>query len=347
MTEALAQAAFIFFSDSRLPITHRMARDDFQHVATLVSRGPTSDPSAGIFKSCDRRLVIPVDGHGRTRPSAAIPDGRFRPDLWQRFANARPSIVQTSVAELRDRDPQIMPLTFEGAVERIEETDGGRRLVVRRGWRETDALTPTTREGTALGVVWPEPWNIFLLGAAVVEALDEWARLHSILAMIERGDLAEACGRAETMLARRAIKVTAPFSLPFWDVFRVHEGDEEYLTAMELALGVSTNSVAQLHQSETFLDEIRRPLPVTVLNGLLGYVWFQVVRELHAGYVPRRCASCGRLLPAGARLRTRYCGETDHPDCYKDRKASDRRRRRHRQLTAGMSPRTSPGKKPA
>ena len=81
--------------------------------------------------------------------------------------------------------------------------------------------------------------------------------------------------------------------------------------------------------SEFLQEKLREPVPIRQTYGVLGLFWALLIEQLEEGRHFRRCGRCGRMMEGHSNKR--YCSKSDDPDCWKSRRAADRRRERARE----------------
>ncbi len=80
--------------------------------------------------------------------------------------------------------------------------------------------------------------------------------------------------------------------------------------------------------SEFLKTKLREPVPVRQTHGVLGLFWALLIEQLEDGRRFRRCERCGCMI--SGRKNKKFCGQSDDPDCWKNRRAADKRRERAR-----------------
>lgn len=89
---------------------------------------------------------------------------------------------------------------------------------------------------------------------------------------------------------------------------------------------VDVREFGQLNQSEAWRKLMTRPVPVTRAWGPIGLFWALLIQRLKSEGLVLSCERCGKILK-GTRAK-RFCNESENPECFRKRRATDRRRAR-------------------
>ena len=334
VTVKTSGSALIFFSvGDHLNDDPRHRRDALRAAQVLAAEPP--DRRVPVEMEVSRPgSVLPVDGLGRTVPGMATPDGRLGPDLWRRFADARPRL-RLDAESWRDsaegREPIGLPFpawTIAG----LALGDEGELRIGPTDPEEVDPLgsaEPTIpARSLPLWVDWPAPFDRLCAGGAALDALADRIRLDRVLALVAAGHEARAVALVETALAGRRSEVTLPSRGVFWQIAALHDGGESVCLEAVALLDVDLPDWERLQTDPDFLAAVRRPTTLPYLRGILGFIWWELLGALRAGYLPRRCAHCARALPPDATRRRRFCVRDDQDGCWQERHAARARRRR-------------------
>ena len=327
MSPQLDGTVYVFAPFSDRPANDRALRGDAHHVRELLTSRLPGERLEVDAKGCADFVLLPVDGQGRTLKSAVTPDGQLPPGLWTAFAETTPRFteVKSQGDRIFDSPPPFAPYRFErhGDVTRII-----------RGHDEIppEYMSETWSDHPAPGALpvrvdWDEPFRTLFPGVAAVEALECWGQLRRVLTEQQRGQTANALAFAETLLAPRRDEVTVRSTVDFWEISAQHDGPNAVLMEAEGSHGIGARTGEDPVAHERFQALVRKPATLPFLHGVLGYLVWLAVRDLKAGYVPRRCGRCGRILPRGARMDRRYCRQ-ENPTCFRAGKAEQARQRR-------------------
>jgi len=337
MTVYTSDAVIVFFPVTDRPHGDRDVRRDALHSREVLAASHPGTKVLVPMTGCQEAAVVPIDGQGRTVPGLLTADGLLGRNLWERFARTEPEMVldrqlweqsghgktrvQTSdtrlVLDVTRRDTESRKVELEAAYPRYSPD-----LLA-------DLATTGVEEGTLpLNLRWPEPFGDLFPGAAAVEAMVDLGNLTRVLALASEGRRREALAKADTALGQRRYDVTMPSLGVFWQIARVHDGEDSVLFDAEGSLDIEAPDWKALKSDERFLERVRTPTVMPFLVGMLGYIWWQVVEALRAGYVPRCCKACGRLLPAQVTVRRRFCSRSENLGCWRRRHRAAMKRRR-------------------
>ena len=105
-------------------------------------------------------------------------------------------------------------------------------------------------------------------------------------------------------------------------------GDAEgaILTEAESRFGVSFANLDEARKSSEWESLLASREKVTRVWGVTGLFWALLIERLDAGRRFGQCDRCGRIIHG--RKGKKYCGPGDDPDCYRRRRAADKRRGR-------------------
>ena len=71
---------------------------------------------------------------------------------------------------------------------------------------------------------------------------------------------------------------------------------------------------------------MRERVPIRRTFGIQGLFWSLLIEALEEGVTFKSCKRCGKAIQ-GRKTRA-YCGKIENPECFRERRASDRRRAR-------------------
>jgi hypothetical protein len=103
-------------------------------------------------------------------------------------------------------------------------------------------------------------------------------------------------------------------------------GIEDALFALETKLSLPFATVEEALASERFQEKMRERVPIRRAIGIQGLFWSLLIEALEEGVTFKSCKRCGKAIQ-GRKTRA-YCGKIENPECFRERRASDRRRAR-------------------
>jgi hypothetical protein len=83
-----------------------------------------------------------------------------------------------------------------------------------------------------------------------------------------------------------------------------------------------------LSRSAGFREAMAEQIELPRVWGALGLLWFVLIEALETQRGFRQCQRCGRVI--AGKSDKRFCGPDDNPECFRGRRAEDRRRSRDR-----------------
>lgn len=110
---------------------------------------------------------------------------------------------------------------------------------------------------------------------------------------------------------------------------RWHEGDQGVAFAAEARFNLSSGDGDELDKairSRPWQSVLARRVPIRRAWGALGLFWSLLLNRLEATEGFAVCERCGHL--SQGKRGKRFCGPKDNADCYRARRAEDRRRER-------------------
>lgn len=227
--------------------------------------------------------------------------------------------------------PDAESLSLNLPVERRAEPDG--RFIV--------AYSDGTVADQVVSV-WPDPI------AALMPFFTGFDELTTLKRMVEiatrsRDDPEDALRAAKEASAPYIGRGHAPRAFAWLYPTFLNSGPEAILTlAAELGvsrtdiheayLNVRTLKAAQLAEilsrSAGFREAMAEQIELPRVWGALGLLWFVFIEALETQRSFRPCQRCGRIT--AGKSDKRFCGPDDNPDCFRARRAQDRRRSRER-----------------
>ena len=107
------------------------------------------------------------------------------------------------------------------------------------------------------------------------------------------------------------------------------EGEEGALSALEVRYGLDAGSIDEASETDAWREIVMRPFPIRRAWGATGLLYGLMLDRLEQGRGFNACERCGRVLQ-GKRGK-RFCARADDIECFKARRAADRRKERYRQ----------------
>lgn len=105
-----------------------------------------------------------------------------------------------------------------------------------------------------------------------------------------------------------------------------NEGEEAALFAAEAEYDLIADGLEQGLTSSDWREVLGRAMPIRRAWGVTGLCWALLLDHLESQRSYRHCERCARLIQ-GQRNK-RFCSEEDNQDCFRGRRAEDRRRGR-------------------
>jgi hypothetical protein len=148
------------------------------------------------------------------------------------------------------------------------------------------------------------------------------------LARKSRGDLTGALLDSKAAASRYVTDgETTLWSSWFLPIFAA-EGIDGALIAAEARYDVQAANLKEVFQSEPLQQALSETVPIRRAWGAIGLFWALLLERLEEGRSFQSCERCGRIIQ-GKRGK-RFCGRDDDLQCYRQRRATDRRRERQR-----------------
>jgi hypothetical protein len=179
-------------------------------------------------------------------------------------------------------------------------------------------------------IKWPGPLlNLIPFGGGIDEINGQ-----ALMEAIARGsaqDLEGALRRARDASApyisdARTTMEAARFR-PVW----VKEGEDGLLGELYSAATGDSPFVRTLKEAmemPAWEEIMSKPVSIRRAWGPLGLFWSLLIDRLESERSFRVCELCGRVI-SGIRLK-RFCGRDDNPECFRQRRAKDKREERRR-----------------
>ena len=123
--------------------------------------------------------------------------------------------------------------------------------------------------------------------------------------MNDSGGLAEARRLANEWVS----KLTGVTAVPLdkgWLAPKLAANEPDALMNLEGRHNVVAHSLGNLRQSADFAETRKQQLPAILINGWIGYFWWELRQDLEAGLTIKTCERCGNVIRCGHRDR-RFC----------------------------------------
>lgn len=177
------------------------------------------------------------------------------------------------------------------------------------------------------------PLKGLFVGGVTLDGLHHWVKMSGVLRQA-RTDPAGALHRALT-LAGPYLSTGRSTRAKTWLQPTLSEV-EDYDLAVQRAATLGLNSARNWEEAKSSTQwraYMTEYIPVRRAWGPIGLFWVLLLERLKSAQVVNNCIRCGRKL-IGTR-RKQLCGRGDNAECYRQRRADDRRRERS-QCGAGM-----------
>jgi hypothetical protein len=185
----------------------------------------------------------------------------------------------------------------------------------------------SSNESLKLRIAWLAPFNG--MQPLVVSADDMFARAKMQEIANDSGDDQEgACARAVIEARDWVTEGQASWNEAWLQPIIATEGEVSALIAIESRFGVSAGSLEEAYKIRDLRARLSAPIPVTRAWGVPGLMWALLLDRLSAARPYRTCERCGKLL--SGRGHKRFCSAADNPECFRGRKAQDKRQGRGR-----------------
>lgn len=174
---------------------------------------------------------------------------------------------------------------------------------------------------------WPPPLRDLFSPASGADDMHACARMVA-LARKSRSDLTGALLDSKAAAGRYVTDgETTLWSSWFLPIFAA-EGIDGAVFAAEARYDVYAANLKEVFQSEPLQQALSETVPIRRAWGAIGLFWVLLLERLEEGRSFQVCERCGRIIQ-GKRGK-RFCGRNDDLQCYRQRRATDRRRERHR-----------------
>ncbi len=168
--------------------------------------------------------------------------------------------------------------------------------------------------------------GIFPTGVSL-DAMHNWAKMNGI---VQRSatDPTAALQWARTLAAPYFTEGVTTRALSWYmpTLGELREVQEVINRAASLGL-VDARVHADLRGSEAWHRAMTESVPIRRVWGPVGLFWALLIDRLEQTGARRACGLCGRVLEAARRTK-QFCGKSENPECYRRRRALDRRRER-------------------
>ena len=247
--------------------------------------------------------------HGSARANVMARIGPH-PDCWSAAAAASSVAPVVSTSSTNITGPP-GPLTAA--------KHGSVPVVTRRGNEEPRSLHTIIKWPQPLTALFPPGSGIGDLHAlAIAKKIAEQSQTDMKSSLREaRIQVAMYVSDGETDLLRH-------WFLPLY----AKEGETGALFAAETRFGLSAHSLDEAVQSENWRRVLNQSVPVRRAWGATGLLWALFLERLEERRVFRNCERCGRIIHG--KKGKRFCNHEDDAQCYRRRRANDRRRERDR-----------------
>lgn len=176
---------------------------------------------------------------------------------------------------------------------------------------------------------WPEPFNEMFPFGGSMDLMFHKALIKRCIEDLNEGKpgvLDEIASWASRFTSQGWTTLELAYIAPTLEA----RGSKGLLTDIEGKYDIVTESLRELFSHADYCSKFRHQVDIPRVFGWLGYFWWelnQVVNESKE-HVPI-CERCGWVLQ-GTRKK-RYCGPNDNLECFRSRRAEDKRKERQRQ----------------
>jgi len=113
----------------------------------------------------------------------------------------------------------------------------------------------------------------------------------------------------------------------FWPTVLDPNSGEEGIRCIATNFGLpSTRTLEELRGIKQFDEWLEEKIPIRRVWGTLGLFWALLLEHLQAHQTFHGCKRCDRTIRGNTTKQ--YCSAEDNPECYRERRANDRRRER-------------------
>lgn len=180
--------------------------------------------------------------------------------------------------------------------------------------------------------LWPGMLRcLFPLGAGP-DAIAAQGRMVAVMEESQSNPVA-ALAKAQALASGYLAEATVAERYLVWYPLLIQHGEEAVLQQIAFKLDCRFASLAEAVACEKVQELFSRPVTTRRAYGALGLFWALLLDQLEKGKGFSRCKRCGRVIQA--RPNKKYCGKDDELQCFRARRASDRRRERARRRTRG------------
>ena len=126
-------------------------------------------------------------------------------------------------------------------------------------------------------------------------------------------------------------KLTGVTAVPLdkgWLAPKLAANEPDALMNLEGRHNVVAHSLDNLSQFADFAATRKQQLPAILINGWIGYFWWELRQDLEAGLTIKTCERCGNVIRCGHRDR-RFCTRDEDIDCFRTGNREAQRRRRN------------------
>jgi hypothetical protein len=181
------------------------------------------------------------------------------------------------------------------------------------------------RKGIPLVFYWPSPISSILpLGGTLDEVLAN-ARMREV-AKKSREDSQAALEIALASAGPFVSEGMAALDDLWFFPILVEEGEQAALFAVETAYDISFKTSDELYDSQDWQTLCRKRLPVRRVFGAMGLFWALLLECLEERRGFQTCDRCERIIRGNKKKQ--YCGREDNLECFRARRAKDKRRSR-------------------
>jgi hypothetical protein len=170
---------------------------------------------------------------------------------------------------------------------------------------------------------WPSPFDQFFPHGGGADLLACYEQIRE-------------CAQTPGMLPSKVLSMAEPYFSEgesteadcwFWPRLCA-DGETNILADVESKFDWHGESLSALFQNLDFQRSMNILKPNQRIWGWPGYFWFELLTDLRSGKAIRACERCGG--PIQGKASKRFCGRDDNPDCFRQRRAANKRAERSR-----------------
>lgn len=190
-----------------------------------------------------------------------------------------------------------------------------------------DVVDQKGRRGVSIRLEWPPPFDE-IIPSGGYDLIWQKKLLHDYVAQ-----LAEGKEGIENTVANHTSRYmsegwTTEARLLVMPVF-ARGGEDEILFIAESYYNISVKNLRDLLAHPEYHKTFNSPTPITRIWGWEGYFWWEFNRYITEGKKLVHCQRCKEVI--SGKKGKMYCSQGENSECFRQRRAEDRRRQRSKQ----------------